>query len=195
MGLVPGPGDRKSRQKWELVFVCLKCLGKWLRQGDRPNVTLNNQEHFSADKPAPSASQVWQYVSSNKQKFNARRAAPTSQLREWILYAVVCENGAKANPTCLILGVVLGVRLVSFWGPFGPSLERNVRFWKSPSQNTWFLKKDTLIYIFGVPPRTPRRVQTPTHKTEFIIKFFGCPRGAQMDVQGTLKSDKTAPTL
>ena len=94
------------------------------------------------------------------------------------------ENGAKANPTCVILGVVLRLRLVSFWGSFGPSLERNARFWKSPSQNTWFLTKDVFICICGVPPRTPRRVQTPIHKTEFIITFFGCPRGPQMDVQG-----------
>ena len=108
---------------------------------------------------------------------------------------VAFENEATANPTCVILGVVLRVRLVHFWGSFGPTLERNARFWKSPSQNTWFLKKDVLIYFFGVPPRTPRRVQTPIHKTECIITFLGCPRDPKWRSKGTLKWNKTAPTL
>ena len=101
-----------------------------------------------------------------------------------VLFCFVVVGCATANPACVILGVVLRVRLVYFWGSFGPALTRNARFWKSPSQNTWFLKKNVRICIFGVPPRTPRRVQTPIHKTEIIITFLGCPRGPQMDVQG-----------
>ena len=43
---------------------------------------------------------------------------------------------ADSTPTCVILGVILGVCLVYFWGPFGPPLKQNARFRKSHPQNT-----------------------------------------------------------
>ena len=57
---------------------------------------------------------------------------------------------ADSTPTCVILGVILGVCLVYFWGPFGPPLEQNARFRKSHPQNTWFLNENGA----PDPPRT-----------------------------------------